>query len=260
MNEALISTIGRNFEAMPTADLLAIWNEEKRDQYSDETFEAVRRILSQRGHAFSPKVTSSEIDRIEKTHSSAPRGNDWVCTECHAAFTQQRPPGRSFLGFARFVCPQCGKLVTYPLTRNYKLFYWLFLLAMFILCVLLFMFQHEKFYAPGPAWVAALIALGTDGGIKRKVRHAWYEHDRKGQPRTVQPPLPKPEQTASLDPIRWFHVVFAIAMPYVAFPWGIVNLIRGRKRSGVLLLVAAIAVLAVYAIVLTIILLATRNK
>lgn len=41
------------------------------------------------------------------------------------------------------------------------------------------------------------------------------------------------------DESRWYHAVAAIIFPYLALPWGIVNLIRGRSRSGWMLVIVS---------------------
>jgi hypothetical protein len=35
--------------------------------------------------------------------------------------------------------------------------------------------------------------------------------------------------------IQWYHVMVAIIIPYIGLPWGIVNLVRKRRRSGLLM-------------------------
>ena len=255
MNDAMIRDIERNLQAKTTDELLAIWQAENREEYSDEGFYAVRRILATRGYQFPPKTTSAEIQKDLQKYPAGPRDKDLVCTECHVAFTQERPLARSFLGFGRFDCPKCSKKVRYPLSRGYKIFYWVFVLGVPIVCVI--MFRYGNIAIPGLAWIAALVALGNDRYFKWKVKTAWYEHERKGKPRTDVPPMSDTERTASLDPIRWFHVVFAICVPYVGILWGIVNLVRGKKRSGILLLVVPVIV---FVAVFGICLIAIRGK
>ena len=126
-----------------------------------------------------------------------------------------------------------------------------------VYAVCIIMFRQGNVAIPGFAWIAALVALGNDGYFKRKVKKAWYEHERKGKLRIDVPPISDAERIASLDPIRWFHVVFAILLPYVAIPWGIVNLVRRKRRSGVFLVVASIIV---FVLVLAICLIATPGK
>ena len=41
------------------------------------------------------------------------------------------------------------------------------------------------------------------------------------------------------DESRWYHAAAAIVFPYVALPWGIVNLVRGRYRSGWMLVIVS---------------------
>lgn len=48
------------------------------------------------------------------------------------------------------------------------------------------------------------------------------------------------EPTARPGDIRWYHYVFVIVLPYIAFFWGIINLIMGKNRSGLLLFVGSI--------------------
>ena len=89
MNETLILNIERNFQAKDTDELLAIWHEENREEYSNEAFEAVRRILGSRGHDLSPKRATPEIEKEVQSYPSGPREKDYVCTKCHLAFTQR---------------------------------------------------------------------------------------------------------------------------------------------------------------------------
>jgi hypothetical protein len=40
---------------------------------------------------------------------------------------------------------------------------------------------------------------------------------------------------STIDEIRWYHIVVAVMLPYAALPWGIVNLVKKRRRSGLVL-------------------------
>jgi len=233
MDEKLLATVKEKFQSRETDDLLAIWNEENRDEWSDEAFEAIRQILASRGHDLPPKVPTGDIDKQVKSSPPGPRGNDYVCTHCHVAFTQDRPIQRSFLGYGKFECPKCGESNRYPLSKGYKIFYWLFVVGVAALCV--GMFRQGNILLPGLAWIAAVVALGNNGYARRQVQKAWYEHERKGQPRIDVPPMTERERTAVSDPIRWYHVLFALLLPYAALPWGIVNLVRKKRRSGLLM-------------------------
>ena len=90
MDENLVLNIERSFETKDTEELLAIWHDEDCEEYSDEAFEAVRRILRARGHEFSPKCATAEIEKEVRSFPSGPRGKDYVCTKCHVAFPQER--------------------------------------------------------------------------------------------------------------------------------------------------------------------------
>lgn len=63
--------------------------------------------------------------------------------------------------------------------------------------------------------------------------------------KALPPLMTKEKQDVLGRRIRWFHVVFAILMPCIAIPWGIVNLCRGRRRSGILLVVVSIIVVVI---------------
>jgi len=71
MNETLIRDIERNFQIKSTDQLLVIWQAENREQYSDEAFEAVRRILGSRGHSFPPRLPLKK--RVRRKNLSRPR-------------------------------------------------------------------------------------------------------------------------------------------------------------------------------------------
>lgn len=56
MKFQLIQAIEGNFQTKSTEELLGIWQAENREEYSDEAFEAARRILGSRGYSFPPKI------------------------------------------------------------------------------------------------------------------------------------------------------------------------------------------------------------
>jgi TRAP-type C4-dicarboxylate transport system permease large subunit len=57
-------------------------------------------------------------------------------------------------------------------------------------------------------------------------------------------------QAAASGGIRWFHIVFAVLMPYIGLPWGIVNLIRKRRRSGLALVLISAFMLLFFGVIL----------
>jgi hypothetical protein len=139
--------------------------------------------------------------------------------------------------------------MTYPLTKGYRVFYWCFVILVLLACIALLSFGGNPAF-PGILWFAAVMALVVDASKKAQVRRAWKEHNRLGQPRSDKPQPTRPPLTpAERDPIRWYHVVFAVMLPYVALPWGIINLLRRRRRSGLFLLITPLVVFAVVAVI-----------
>jgi hypothetical protein len=54
------------------------------------------------------------------------------------------------------------------------------------------------------------------------------------------------------DAIRWYHIVVGLFFPYIALPWGIINLVRGKKRSGAALTITSAIVLLIYVLAMAI--------
>ncbi len=99
---------------------------------------------------------------------------NYVCTECHTAFSVQGKPARSFLGFQRLHCPNCDKNILYPLTKGYRVFYILFVLAIGVACARAF--ASGDWAVPGLFFIASLIALFIDASRRNQVRKAWQEN------------------------------------------------------------------------------------
>jgi membrane-associated HD superfamily phosphohydrolase len=55
MNERLIQQIRSSMEAKSTEELLKIWEENNREEYSDEAFEAIKQLLTERGITLPPQ-------------------------------------------------------------------------------------------------------------------------------------------------------------------------------------------------------------
>lgn len=55
MNKMLIEQITENLRKKETEELVEIWKENDRNQYSDEAFEAIRQILAERGQTIPPQ-------------------------------------------------------------------------------------------------------------------------------------------------------------------------------------------------------------
>ena len=47
------------------------------------------------------------------------------------------------------------------------------------------------------------------------------------------------------DRTRWYHLVVSIILPYVGLPWGIVNLCRSRRKSGLTMVITSSIVLLI---------------
>ncbi len=63
---------------------------------------------------------------------------DAVCKKCNL----KAMPKKSYLGFQEFVCPSCGGEIAYPLTSNYRAFYWGLIIMSVIIWI--FIFPHLK--------------------------------------------------------------------------------------------------------------------
>jgi DNA-directed RNA polymerase subunit RPC12/RpoP len=244
MDTSLVETLRARFDQSGTDGLLEIWQQDDRDSYSDEAFEAIRELLAARGHSYPTKRPTADIqkeieDAVAKS-PTGPQGDRYVCTNCYTAFRRDGLPKRSFLGYERLTCPECTHRIKYPLTNGYRLFYRCFIVIVPLICVAMFYFGGSV-ALPGLAWFAALFALSNDYEKKWRVQKAWFEHEQKGRPASEKggrcPTL------AERDPIRWYHVVFAVLLPYVSVPWGILNLFRGHRRSGRLLLLLPVIVI-----------------
>ncbi len=262
MDQRLIQEIAELFESKTTEELLLIWAEEDRNEYSGEAFEAVRRILGSRGHPLPPKKTAAEMEKEVQGLPAGPRGSEYVCTECYATFDHRGALSRSFLAFPQFKCPQCSRNIRYPLTEGYRTFYWVFIVGLSGASFCTILLQARYAFLPGVLWFAAVWALMDNAALKGRVRKAWYMHERNGPPSVGSAAANgavKPV-AASVDAVRWYHIVIAILFPYWGVPLGIVDLLRGQRRSGKLLIILSVAFLGVWVIVGAIIGLAMSER
>jgi len=113
-------------------------------------------------------------------------GKTVICTECHAALARQGRVKRSFLGFGRYSCPQCGKEFKSPLPRSYIVTYWIAAVGIPVGCVVMGvqssvedLGDFASLAEVGIVYICIIIALVRDASLKKKVRHAWQEHERK---------------------------------------------------------------------------------
>lgn len=91
-----------------------------------------------------------------------------ICRKCAAEFSAA--PTRSFLGFQRASCPMCRATTLYPLTRVYRITYWVMLAAM----VLAFIGNQQQgvISFPGLIGMGVIVALVRDARIRGEVRTA----------------------------------------------------------------------------------------
>ena len=75
-------------------------------------------------------------------------------------------PGRTFLGFQRLICPRCGGRLAYPLTRGYRIFYWVMLVLMALMIAAAF--AQGDFAFPGVIGICMIVALVRDAQLRRR--------------------------------------------------------------------------------------------
>ncbi|MFB9240199.1 hypothetical protein IV454_23000 [Massilia antarctica] len=56
-----------------------------------------------------------------------------TCPHCNEAF--RGAPKKTFLGFQQYNCPACSQKFKYPLSRGYRITYWVLLLGSFVTMV-----------------------------------------------------------------------------------------------------------------------------
>ena len=92
-----------------------------------------------------------------------------ACNNCSGRFRAK--PTRSFLGFQKLGCPQCGRKLLYPLTSGYRAIYWAFVL-LFGLGFTAYLFGNEVLWPGGTgivALIAGIIGLVKDGMIQKSI-------------------------------------------------------------------------------------------
>ena len=91
-----------------------------------------------------------------------------ICHSCQTSFTAE--PKRTFLGFQKMACPACKADMVYPLTRGYRITYWV--IFAFMAITILSTFAQGSIGFPGGLGIAVLIALFRDWTIQKKVAAA----------------------------------------------------------------------------------------
>lgn len=76
----------------------------------------------------------------------------------------------------------------------------------------------------GPFWQGIILVTGivTAGGFDLYA----------GKIKKLGEPFDKPSE----DLVRWYHVILALCVPFVGLPWGIVRILKGKNKTGIVLL------------------------
>jgi len=91
-----------------------------------------------------------------------------VCQSCNSNFMAE--PRRTFLGFQKLKCTFCGIEATYPLTRAYRITYWVIFGVM--VAIIINSFAEGQIGFPGGIGIAVLVALVLDWRLKRQMTFA----------------------------------------------------------------------------------------
>ena len=91
-----------------------------------------------------------------------------VCQSCNSSFATE--PRKTFLGFQKLKCTFCGIEATYPLTRAYRIAYWVIFAVM--AATIANSFAEGQIGFPGGLGVGVLVALFIDWRLKRKIAFA----------------------------------------------------------------------------------------
>ena len=88
---------------------------------------------------------------------------DAKCPSCGREF--RAGPKKSFLGFKKMRCPGCSKDVVYPLTKSYRVIYWLIVALMLV--VVAVNISNGRTSYPDLVGFAAVFALVEDARIRK---------------------------------------------------------------------------------------------
>jgi len=82
------------------------------------------------------------------------------------------------------------------------------------------------------AWIYGII-LGLLGLIGAAI----YDLKAANILKRLRGPIP------NVGRIRWYHIIVALFVPYIALPWASVNIIRNRTASGIAMLIISVGLL-----------------
>jgi len=88
-----------------------------------------------------------------------------LCPHCNKPFTARRK--LTFLGFPKYVCPECKKALLKPLGRGTRVFYWIFAGTAVLLSVW-YTVSGRGFAIPGILAICAIFGLLEDAHLRRK--------------------------------------------------------------------------------------------
>jgi ribosomal protein L37AE/L43A len=182
----------------------------------------------------------STLDRAEK-ESNSMKTETYVCPQCKQMVKLATRPKRSFMGFARIPCPTCKSEFRYPLTTGYVVFYWLLLLGN--IAWLTYILSRGQGFVPNPigivVFIYVVISLVKNSTLKRSIAEAM---ETASNVPAVEVAVVEGE---GKDRAQWYHLLIAFILPYVAFPWGIVNLCKKKKGSGLMLTITSAIMLLI---------------
>ena len=89
------------------------------------------------------------------------------CGFCAAEF--RAIPSRTFLGFRKLVCPACSKELLYPLTRGYRVIYWVLLFG--LVSQLVEIVNKGALPIPGLLGIAIILAIVRDIRLQFRTRN-----------------------------------------------------------------------------------------
>lgn len=98
-----------------------------------------------------------------------------TCTKCKHEFSQA--PKQSFLGFKTIVCPECKKILTYPLTTTRIIIYWvIFIWMTFQVYITLteditgnISYVFGQLAVPGMLLIPAIVALFKNWNLNKSL-------------------------------------------------------------------------------------------
>lgn len=83
-------------------------------------------------------------------------------------------------------------------------------------------------------WISDPFAYRTTETVVASVCNYFETHPRE-ESHGDESWLKEPAPVTVSDGVQWYHIVVAVMIPYFGLPWGIVNLVRKRRKSGIMM-------------------------